>query len=332
MNNVFCIITTINYPTKAIEVLYEKFGSNLIVVGDAKTPADWNYKDVPYLLNLPPEKKWYEGYAPANSYARKNLGYLEAMRRGAECIYSTDDDNCPNENWNFRDAEVHATGSVSEGWVNVYQCFIAKNIWPRGFSLKQIKHDRIMRHGKREGISSIQQGLADGEPDVDAIYRLTTKGEVSFKIRGSVYLNSYSWCPFNSQSTWFFSKAFPLMYLPVYATMRCTDIWSSFVAQRCLWEMNEGVTFHSPSEVFQERNPHDLMKDFEDEIPGYLHNDKIVEILSALKLKEGEENTCGNMLTCYQSLVDNGILPETEIRSLKAWIKDYEKIAATNLG
>jgi hypothetical protein len=80
-----------------------------------------------------------------------------------------------------------------------------------------------------------------------------------------------SWCPFNSQSTWFFKKAFPLMYLPCSCKhSECTDIWRSFIGQRCLWEIGEGVTFHSPSEVYQDRNEHDLLKDFEDEIPGYL--------------------------------------------------------------
>jgi hypothetical protein len=250
------------------------------------------------------------------------------MRRGAELIFESDDDNVPNENWQMRSINVHAENSIFDGWFNVYQCFSDKKIWPRGFSLKNLHSDSVSALRTME-ISSIQQGLADGEPDVDAIYRLTTKGATTFEKANSIYLQRNAWCPFNSQSTWFFPRAFPLMYLPVYANFRMCDIWRSFVGQRCLWELGEGVTFHSPSEVFQERNPHDLMKDFEDEISGYLHNDKIVEILSALKLKEGEENTCENMLTCYQSLVDNGILPETEIRSLKAWITDYEYIKGT---
>jgi hypothetical protein len=136
---------------------------------------------------------------------------------------------------------------------------------------------------------------------------------------------------FNTQSTWFFKKAFPLMYLPVHANMRCADIWRSFVGQRCLWEIGEGVTFHSPSEVYQDRNEHDLLKDFEDEIPGYLKNDLIVEILSALKLKQGEENMCDNLLTCYHALVNKNILPLEEIHSLTQWIREYEEIAA-NMG
>jgi hypothetical protein len=297
MNN-YCIVTTINLPTKAIEVLYEKFGSNLIVVGDEKTPKDWNYKDAQYILDLP-NNGWYEGYAPANSYARKNLGYLEAMRQGAELIYESDDDNVPNEKWVIRDFNVRCRFSKYEGWYNVYKALSESNIWPRGFSLREINDKpQLVKWYPQKRDSSIQQGLADNEPDVDAIWRLINSNTHNFTIKRSVFLETNSWCPFNSQSTWWFKKAFPLMYLPVYATFRMTDIWRSFVAQRCLWEIGEGVTFHSPSEVYQDRNEHDLLKDFEDEIPGYLKNDLIVETLQSLTLKQGQENICDNMLTC----------------------------------
>lgn len=321
----FCVITTINNPTKAIEILHEKFGKNLIVVGDKKTPENWGYADVTY-LNPQIEEGWYEVYAPYNHYARKNLGYLEAMRSGAELIYDTDDDNIPNEEWGIRDCITNANGGTTNGWFNAYQMVGNCNIWPRGFSLKSLFKIIGCSQEIKERTSSIQQGLANGEPDVDAIFRLVIKKENKFSTKRSIFLEKNTWCPFNSQSTWWFPDAYPLMYLPIYATFRMTDIWRSFVAQRCLWEIGEGVTFHSPSEVFQDRNEHDLMKDFKDEVPGYLRNDEIVEILSALTLKQGKESICNNMLTCYQAIVDENILPEMEIRTLKAWINDYENI------
>lgn len=312
--NKYCIVTTINKPTKAIEKLHYYFGRYLLVVADKKTPADWQYKDTTLIP--------FDGSEPQNHYARKNIGYLNAIKSGATLIYDTDDDNIPNDNWTFRGNVVMPHKTIG-GWCNVYNCFTDKQIWPRGFPLKDL-HTRAFK-------SSIQQGLSDIEPDVDAVWRLVFNDQVTFTVSKSVYLKKGAWCPFNSQSTWWFPKAFPLMYLPVYSTFRMTDIWRSFVAQRCLWELGEGVTFHSPSEVYQDRNEHDLLKDFEDEIPGYLNNDLIVETLEALTLKPGEENVCSNILTCYQSIVDKGILPPEEIDSLKEWIKDYEAIAA-NMG
>jgi hypothetical protein len=313
----FCVLTTIFKPTKAIEELYDRFGTGLIIVGDKKTPQEWFYNGVV------PIRESNKLYAPDNHYARKNLGYLVAIKNKADLIYDTDDDNIPNENWKTRTLNNKVRESKTDGWVNVYFHFLGSGIWPRGFSLKHIQ--KVLVWSESCNIdSSVQQGVSDGEPDVDAIWRMVFGNKVKFEKRSSVFLPKHSWCSFNSQSTWWFPKAYPLMYLPVYATFRMTDIWRSFVAQRCLWEIGEGVTFHSPSEVFQDRNEHDLMKDFEDEVPGYLKNDKIVELLGNLKLKQGEENTCDNLLKCYEELVINNILPIDELFSVKQWIKDYE--------
>lgn len=308
-----CVITTVNKPTKAVEKWHEIFGDNLIIVGDKKTPEDWNHNGITPIQST-------KLYAPDNHYSKKNAGYMQAIENKASFIYDTDDDNMPRPCFHGRLKSCYADKSDMQGWFNVYKWFTQENIWPRGFSLKHITVSPPI--GVRDSVSSsIQQGAVDIDPDVDAIWRLALKKEIRFREPISIYLNSGAWCPFNSQSTWWFPKAYPLMYLPVHATFRMCDIWRSFVAQRCLWELGEGVTFHSPSEVFQDRNEHDLMKDFEDEIPGYLNNDRIVEILASLELKG---SVVDNMLVCYSFLVSNNILPLQEIESLIEWVKDYE--------
>jgi hypothetical protein len=323
----YCVITTINNPTKAVEKLSSIFDDGLIVVGDKKTPLNWEYENAQFYSET--DQRGFEFvsrfYIPTNHYARKNLGYLMAIKNKATIIYDTDDDNIPNENWIVRSQEVEANGSYGKGWYNVYSLVSNNDMWPRGFSLKHLRDFpslgmKIMRS------SPIQQGLSDGEPDVDAIWRLVYGKGNTFSKEKSIYLNRGAWCPFNSQSTWWFPVAYPLMYLPVYATFRMTDIWRSFVAQRCLWELNLGVTFHSPSEVYQDRNEHDLLQDLKSEVPGYVHNDKIVELLSAVELKSGESNICENMKTCYNAIIEEDIINEREIESLNAWIKDYEGI------
>ena len=178
--------------------------------------------------------------------------------------------------------------------------------------------------------SSIQQGLADDSPDVDAIWRLTNNRIVKFWIPKRIWLKN-TWCPINSQSTWWFPDAFPLMYLPVNCSFRCTDIYRGLIAQRCLWTINQGVTFHSPSEVFQDRNEHDLMKDFTDEVHMYLNVEKIVEILSDEYLSSERVGVHHTMFNCYNALVREGIFPEEELKSLEKWLDDYTNITA-NLG
>lgn len=317
MNN-YCVITTINLPTKAVELWHKIFSDRLIIVGDKKT-NDEDYTDYNYIN---PYKE------PFNHYARKNFGYLEAMRKGADLIYDTDDDNSAYNTWKLRHKETVASKSVGEGWFNAYEPMTPNHIWPRGFHLSKINNSKN-NFGSREIVtSSIQQGLADGEPDVDAIYRLTNNKPNSFWYDRSIYLDKNAWCPFNSQSTWWFPDAYPLMYLPVNCSFRCTDIYRGLIAQRCLWELGQGVTFHSPSEVFQDRNEHDLMKDFADEVPMYLNVEKIVELLSQLKLIY---DTCTNLRLCYEHLIDNNIFPDEELKSVLSWIKDYENITG-NMG
>jgi len=316
MNN-YCLLTTINKPTKAVEALYEKFGERLIVIGDEKTPPNWRYQKAIYA------GKVMSLHSPFNSYARKNSGYLMAMAGNADCIYDTDDDNIPNSEWGLRFKETKASKSFGEGWFNAYEPMTPTKIWPRGFPLNHVNKGKELFGAKESVVSSIQQGLADGDPDVDAIYRMTNNKPNEFKYDRSIYLDKNTWCPFNSQSTWWFPDAYPLMYLPVNCSFRMTDIWRSFVAQRCLWEIGQGVTFHSPSEVYQERNKHDLMKDFKDEIPGYLYNEEVVKILSGIELKG---DICRNIYYCYENLVFHNLLPKEELLSVGKWIQDYEII------
>lgn len=320
----YCVVTTINRPTKAIEKLYELFFDKLIVIGDNKTPIDWAYEDTQYFSPNKYESTDFSYRNVFNHYSRKNIGYIEAMRQGATMIYDTDDDNIPNDNWILRDSKISANSSVGKGWYNTYSLFCSSFIWPRGFSLRNLT--KVPEIGELVNMeSSIQQGLSDGEPDVDAIWRLVFQKHNTFDENLSVYVEPGAWCPFNSQTTWWFPKAYPLMYLPLYSTFRMTDIWRSFVAQRCLWELGEGVTFHSPSEVYQDRNEHDYLKDFEDEVPGYLNNDLIISTLSSLELKKGEDAVCKNLFECYGALVEKGFLPEEELISVQSWINDYKK-------
>lgn len=102
------------------------------------------------------------------------------------------------------------------------------------------------------------------------------------------------------------------------------DIWRSFIAQRCLWEIDAGIVFHPP-EVIQERNPHNLNKDFDDEIPGYRLNDKIAKILQQTQLDgKGWEGMTSNLKTCYEALIREEIFPKEEMSLVAEWVSILE--------
>lgn len=325
----YAVVTSVNAPTKGVIELERRFNSRLIVVGDSKTPDNWECGKADFLSLVDQSKLQipYVDLAPVKHYARKNIGYLQAMRKGATVIYDTDDDNIPNQVWMYRHQTLPWASIVNKaGWCNVYKLFSDESIWPRGLALESVTTAVDNVSSVESEKCPIQQGTADGNPDVDAIWRLTQSRSFTFQKPGSVVLAEGVWCPINSQSTWWWPEAFPLMYLPAHATFRMTDIWRGFVAQRCLWAMGYRVAHHSPAEVFQERNPHNLLKDFADEIPGYLNNARIADILDRLTLDSNPECVYTNVMACYTALVDAGLLPHRELRELEVWLRSVRNI------
>jgi hypothetical protein len=261
---------------------------------------------------------------PYNHYARKNIGYLVAVSQGAEIIIETDDDNLPYATfWDERERMQNAPVLTGHGWVNVYRYFTPTHVWPRGFALEHLQDEVPPLNDRQNADCPIHQGLAAVNPDVDAIYRLTLPLPVNFHDAPGVAFGRDSICPFNSQNTTWFSEAFPLLYLPSYCSFRMTDIWRSFIAQRIAWECDWHILFNQ-STVWQERNDHNLLKDFEDEIPGYLHNGQIVAALKDLRLQGGSESIPANMHLCYQTIIDMGLIGPEEMPLLEAWFMDLQ--------
>ena len=329
----FAVITTIQPPTTAVRELHRRLAQvpgRLVVAGDKKGPPEFSLPNCDFLSLADQRTSDFELAArlPVGHYARKNIGYLHAIRAGATCLYETDDDNAPLPSWALRSEQVaDARGLHGVGWMNVYRQFTEDpHIWPRGFPLERLGDaPPPAKQIKGPVDAPIQQGLANGSPDVDAVWRLTQGRPFDFETRPPVVLTEGQWCPFNTQSTWWWPRAFPLLYVPSYCSFRMCDIWKSLIAQRCLWALGATVVFHAP-EVHQDRNPHDYLRDFEDEVPGYLQNARIATILENLTLAPGVAAVAENLLRCYQALVAENIFPPDELPLVQAWRADWERM------
>lgn len=331
------VITSIASPNKALKAYAEGCKQNnisFITIGDASSPKDFFLEGCDF-YNLDAQKNLpfkFSKNVPEKRYSRKNIGYLLAISQGAEVIIETDDDNLPEGIfWEERKLNQNVSRFSETGWLNVYKYFAENNnIWPRGFALEELgKNNPLLPDtlNVTECICPVQQGLADEAPDVDAIYRLTNPDEINFTFekRKEIAIGKNTWCPFNSQNTTWFRPAFALLYLPSYCSFRMTDIWRSFIAQRIFWTCEWSILFHNAT-VWQERNEHNLLKDFEDEVPGYLNNGKICKMLSELELLPGTENIYNNLRTCYQGMVNNKWIDEKELILLENWIEDLNSI------
>ena len=333
MDKITLVVTSINEPNNVLKSLSRgclENGWSFVLIGDKKSPKNFNCDGINYFSLDAQVKTRFEFAlaAPIGHYARKNIGYLIAIKDGAKIIVETDDDNYPLQGfWDERKKIERASSVKKSGWVNAYHFFCDGKIWPRGLPLNEVnsifeEYDDLLIENLE---SPIQQGLADTNPDVDAIYRLVFPLPFSFIPDRRISLGKGVWCPFNSQNTTWWSDAFPLLYLPSYCSFRMTDIWRSFIAQRIAWENGWVIQFHSPT-VWQDRNEHDLMIDFVDEIPGYLNNNLIKEKLSTLSLKSGAQHIGQNMLSCYKALVEMDVVGEKEIALLKSWLKDLNNL------
>ena len=123
-----------------------------------------------------------------------------------------------------------------------------------------------------------------------------------------------------------YKDSFPLLYLPSYCSMRATDIWRSLIALIILKNDNQNIIFSSPT-VFQERNEHDLLLDFKDEVPVHLYNKKIIDLLKKTKFKKGKKNYLSNLKLCYLVLIKNKIFPKKELKLINLWIKDIKYLS-----
>ena len=320
------VFTTINGPTPSIETWASIKGYELIGVGDKKTPDKWDHDKVDFLHHGDHKAvaQNLSGVLPWNHYCRKNIGYVHAIDHGAEVIVDTDDDNQPYENWVL--PPFHGffyTVDGSPEFVNVYRIFTAyrREVWPRGYPLSRLLTSREpYQLVERECKVGIWQGLADGDPDVDAIYRLTQERSLkpfSFLNAHPTVLDSGSVCPFNSQNTVFCKELFPLLYLPA-VSFRFTDILRSFVAQPIMWLMGYKLGF-TEATVMQVRNPHDYMDDFESELPMYKYSEQIYKDVKRVVKKS---NSIGaNLLAAYQELAKVGIVDNEEQQRVRAWLK-----------
>ena len=319
----FIVITSIFHPTAAIEAFSALPDYQLVVVGDKKTPAGWNYKNCIYLdvneqLALAPD---FANSIPYNHYVRKMIGYVYAMRQGADIIIDTDDDNIPFSDWSFPSFEGEYRCSKNDlGWVNIYHHFSDQPIWPRGLPLRNINDSRDKLQWQEQHATQkigIWQGLADEDPDVDAIYRLTSNTPCVFQKKDPVVLEQGTASPFNSQNTAIRKELFPLLFLPSFVTFRFTDILRGIIAQPVLWKHGYRLGF-TEATVVQKRNEHDYFKDFESEVPMYLHTEKSLEAVAGVM---HGSSVIDNLHNAYEALLKIGVVEDRELVVLNEWLK-----------
>jgi len=322
------VLTTINVPHVVGDYMdnIEKFGHaqdvEIIVVGDRKTPIEAEQyvtslgRNNVHYMSVQTQNDWLAqfdrlpGMIPWNSDNRRNVGYLKAAEDGADVIISIDDDNWPLLDEDFIEGhsivgkalmtedcpEVRSPGN---NWVNI--CTLIQQPWaddyyfriyPRGFPYRERYMDTFQPQPaeQEDGRVVLNEGLWNGNPDVDASTRLSWPGRVEVNTRTRYTLGRNQWSPFNSQNTAFHRDILPVMYfVPMnflyngLVVDRFGDIWMGYLALKVIHAIGERATFGPPI-VVHNRNVHSLLNDLKAELGGMLLNEVFTVALDRIHL------------------------------------------------
>ncbi len=237
----FIVTTTINEPTRATHKFCELIKAQdswiFLVIGDTKTPHDSYRKlgaDYPNLVYLEPSEQ--DELFPELSESigwrkiqRRNIGFVYAYAAGAEHVATVDDDNIPYDNWGQdvkvgQDVTYDCHRSTASAYFDPLAPTQTNHLWHRGYPIEHLQtRHQIESLGKRTKKCLVQANLWDGDPDIDAMARLTHRPLVDYKEIAGAY-GSEQIAPFNSQNTILHRSV-----IPFYAVLpfigRMDDIW-----------------------------------------------------------------------------------------------------------
>ena len=199
-------------------------------------------------------------------------------------------------------------------------------MWPRGYPLDYIGYPPSHKFVKcKDAEPSIQQGVVNGDPDVDAIFRLTRKDKdvplnVEFDSEApAVLLPAKTLAPFNSQNTLFLYKALWAMLLPSSVTFRTCDIWRGYWAQRLLWDTGAHLAFFPPN-AKQFRNAHNYLVDFIDENTLYQDSGRLVNLL--IKWKSEKRDFFSRVMDLSTEMANHNMWGIHDVMLTEAWLMD----------
>jgi Reversibly glycosylated polypeptide len=312
----------------------------IFVAGDRKTPHDEVRSFIASLGNAhyySDEDQDALGFACSpiigwNRIMRRNIALLEAIKSGAEIIVSIDDDNIPLAAGYFDDFR-RILGrpydgicvETERGWFNAGE-LLDPLVYHRGFPYAHRHVDLGIRmHAVTSARIGVAAGLWVGDPDIDAMERLTNRPIVRRPTTvGELGVAVATGClaPFNTQNTAFVRELAPLLMVLI-AVGRYDDIWASYIAQRVMSE--HGYLLHfGPPIVWQDRNPHNLWQNLKDEIYGMETGTRFAEDLADVTISGMA--VIDALRTIHEHVARWEYVPDDVARLGLAWCDDVESV------
>lgn len=345
----WAVCTTIHAPTQAILDFVKSQEWAIIIIGDqGMAPFHVDGPFTVFLNSSSQEqlrrdfKELYE-LLPWRHFGRKNLGYLFAIMHGAELIWDFDDDNYLKDE-RFPEIPQNDKGvyTVEIDFVSAHTNCSSFNplplmggpahpvpMWPRGYPLNHIKapcNYTLTRGGDLSKVA-IFQSLADHEPDVDGIFRLSRPVPMYFyadnNSKATLIMSPGFYSPYNAQATLITRPAFWSLLLPISVHGRVSDIWRSYIAQRLLSDVGRTVAFTAPM-VKQLRNVHNPLADMKAEDDLYFKSLPLLHLL--MEWKSTAVSLPGRYEELILELYAREYLGEEDVRVSQEWLRALVKV------
>ena len=349
----WAVVTTIFEPNEAISGVASLDGWCMVIVGDNKTPNDYLERgkeladnDSVFFFSVQEQRQWlklpgelgaFARATPFNHFARKNLGFLYAIIRGAQFIYDFDDDNFINKDSNGKllplisnEIQVENVRFLSlETKVLNHHPIMGATVpgsWPRGFPLESIQdtktHGTVISSGNAVPMEKVGvlQFCADNNPDIDAVHRLVLPLPMNYAPESKsspILVPSSALVPYNAQATIHTYRALFAVLLPITVKGRVTDIWRSYFSECLFRTLGLGVIF-LPPRITQYRNAHSYIADMKAEGDLYFKSERLSEFLS----KWDNKSTAipARMEALWIDLYERGYIEEDDVKLMQLWL------------
>lgn len=330
------VTTTINVPT--VLELYRAIGSEVefFIAGDLLSPHEQiqtlclKLGNAHYLHPDSQEKWKCSKLIGWSCIQRRNIAVLEALKWGAEIIYSLDDDNIPVDRHHFALIE-QAFGDFNGPMIG------HSGIWFDPGSLQYANGDNaVVQRGFPQNLTSyapvcsvigakvgVVQGITLGDPDTSAIDRISRHPEihqVSELLRSGIVAHPLAKTVFNTQNTAFRRELAPAMLLcPQF--QRYDDIIASLITRTVMAARRQYVHYGRPF-TYQTRNEHNLLKDLANEMWGAQHIEEIADLL----IRIDHWSVVEMVSEIYARMGRTTWCPECVPALAEKWLEDCEQV------
>lgn len=322
--------TTIHVP-HALKLL-RKCSANVkfFVAADLKTPEFAVCGDEEtYVFHHSNQGKWKCSEAIGwNTIARRNIAFLEALKRGADVIYSWDDDNIPTQLGHFDAMRFTFDQCFSGIQVGGYHWFDPGSLLIPHTRHRGFPHDmphRSKAESATDARIGVAAGLVIGDPDIDATTRMEQQpyvSQVHLLGQTGVVVDLNTWTVFNSQNTAVIRELVPAWFM-MPGVGRHDDIYASLIVQRVARERNLHVHFGPPF-TYQQRNAHNLIADLRAEIDGMENVTQLADLLDVIPLPG--KSVIDDVRIIYRQLCHCAFIPLKSAEAGLLWLEDCEGV------